>query len=482
MNRKQRRTEKRHSQKGTSQRAEALAYAGNDFIEQGKFDEAIAAYKRALVIQPDFAEVFAALGNALKAQGKPDEAEPCYRKAILLKPDLAEAHNNLGTLLKGKDAVASYQRAIEIKPDYAAAYNNLGTAFRTLRDFESAFESYKKALALQPLYAAVYNNIGGLCLDQGKVREAIENYEQALALNPQLVETHNNLGNAIKDTGNLTGAAGCYERAIALKPDYTAGLFNLGSTLAELGKLEEAQPYLQRCLELDSADPFGARLLLAKLGVAEIPERASDAHMQKLYAERAGLWDQTVTSKSLYRGHELVVRTLDQLSQKDGLDILDAGCGTGLVGPLVRNRARLLEGIDLSPAMLERAKEKAVYDRLHAGDLVAFMEKSPQAYDVITCAATLIHFGDLQPVFTAIAKALRPDGLFVATLFPNDEGEGIAVASLNGFAQGGCYAHGRNYLNRLAAAHGLTVEALDTEVHEHRKGVPTMALVMALRK
>ena len=67
---------------------------------QGKPDEAIAAYNKALLIKPDYAEVHNNMGNALRAQGKPDEAIAAYNKALLIKPDSAEAHRNLSALKK----------------------------------------------------------------------------------------------------------------------------------------------------------------------------------------------------------------------------------------------------------------------------------------------------------------------------------------------------------------------------------------------
>ncbi len=83
---------------------------------------------RALELKPD-AEAHNNLGNALTDQGKLDEAVAAYRKALELKPDYAEAHNNLGLALmnQGKldEAVTAYRKALELEPDHANAHNNL---------------------------------------------------------------------------------------------------------------------------------------------------------------------------------------------------------------------------------------------------------------------------------------------------------------------------------------------------------------------
>jgi predicted TPR repeat methyltransferase len=113
------------------------------------------------------------------------------------------------------------------------------------------------------------------------------------------------------------------------------------------------------------------------------------------------------------------------------------------------------------------------------------MNQNPCKYDVITSAATLIHFGDLKPVLQAAAAALRDEGTLICTLFPddNEKENGIAVDTATGLAKGGCYRHGRNYIRRVAGETGFSVEMLETAVHEYpQKDQPAMGLVVALRR
>ena len=132
--------------------------------DQGKLDEAVACYRRALELKPDFAEAHNNLGLALKDQGKLDEAVACYRRALELKPDFAEAHYNLGNTLndQGKldEAVACYRRALELKPDFAEAHNNLGNALKDQGKLDEAVACYGRALELKPDYAEAHNNLG----------------------------------------------------------------------------------------------------------------------------------------------------------------------------------------------------------------------------------------------------------------------------------------------------------------------------------
>jgi predicted TPR repeat methyltransferase len=100
----------------------------------------------------------------------------------------------------------------------------------------------------------------------------------------------------------------------------------------------------------------------------------------------------------------------------------------------------------------------------------------------VTCAATLIHFGELRSAFDAAAQSLRANGAFVLTLFPNADVDGVAVGSLDGRAQGGVFTHGSRYVAKTAEAAGLAVEVMEMNVHEFDGGKPVAGLVIGLRK
>jgi predicted O-linked N-acetylglucosamine transferase (SPINDLY family) len=120
MNRKQRRT---------AAKLDAHFNLGNTLMGQGRLDEAIAAFRRAIGIKPDHAAAYTTLGIALAGQGKLDEAIAAYRRAIGIKPDLAEAYSNLGAALswQGKldEAIAAFRQAIVIKPGLSKAFSSL---------------------------------------------------------------------------------------------------------------------------------------------------------------------------------------------------------------------------------------------------------------------------------------------------------------------------------------------------------------------
>lgn len=349
-------------------------------------------------------------------------------------------------------------------------------AFRA-GQLEMAADLIGKAIAADSQMPEFHYNLGIVQKARGRLRDAAASYQRAVALKPDYANAHNNLGNIWKNLGKADKARACFERALRLKPDNADTHYNLGLLCREAGDCDQAARHFQHCLEQDPADSRGVAILLAHLGRRQTPSQASQAQMQSIYEVRARFWDQ----EKSYFAHALVAQALQDHAGPSGLDILDIGCGTGLVGALVRPFARRLDGVDLSPAMLEKAQAKGVYDRLEEADIVSFLSSRPDSYDAIVAAASLIHFGDLRPLFQAAARCLREKGLFVFSLFANDSAD-FSIALSDRLAESGCYAHSAPYVERLARECGFSLLKLEPVVHEHdQNGKPVAGLVAVLR-
>ncbi|MEO5374680.1 MAG: tetratricopeptide repeat protein [Alphaproteobacteria bacterium] len=397
---------------------------------------------------------------------------------------LGDAEYRAGRL---PQAMSYYDKVLATRPDHPDASNSLGIILCRLGDPGGSLAYFSRAIAADPANAFHHSNMGIALKDLKRLDEAVTSFQKALAVRPDFAEAHSNLGATLQDLGRLEDAVAGYRRAIALRPDFAEAQYGLGIALLDQGETAAAAVHLRRYLDLDPQDRQGAKLSLAAVGDGPMPARASEAHLGTIYARRSRTWDEGATGERSYRAADLVAEAVLALGHPpgqvpDSLDMLDAGCGTGLVGALLRGRARRLDGIDISPAMLERARAKGLYDRLHQGDLVAFLAGEIRSYDVIACAATLIHFGDLLPAFAAAAGALREDGLFAFTLFPNAEDTAVAVATDPRLARGGCYAHGRDYVRRLAETTGFVVERMDDVVHEYDEDQPIGGIIVVLRR
>jgi predicted TPR repeat methyltransferase len=155
--------------------------------------------------------------------------------------------------------------------------------------------------------------------------------------------------------------------------------------------------------------------------------------------------------------------------------VLDAGCGTGLCGPLISPYARRLIGVDLSEQMLAHARARNVYDELVKGELSAYLREASTAFDVIVSADTLVYFGPLDEVAAAAANALRPGGRLILTVeeLPGEgSGDGYSISSSG---------HSRAYLGRVLADVGLRPKILPSELRLEA-GDPVPGLVVRATK
>jgi len=209
-----------------------------------QFDAAIASYKKALKIKPDYAEAYYNMGIALKEKGDFELAIDSYKKAIEIKPDYIDAYFNMGNILKYvgdlEAAIDSYKMTLEIKPNYAEAYNNIGNVLKDKGDLEAAIDSYNMALKIKPDYAEVYNNIGIILQEKSDKEAAIKSFEMALKIKPDYADAYYNLGNTLKDNGNLVGAVTSYEMALKIQPKSSDAYINMGIALNNMGDLEAA--------------------------------------------------------------------------------------------------------------------------------------------------------------------------------------------------------------------------------------------------
>ena len=216
---------------------------GASAAEIGMLDDAVEAYKKALLLKPDYTKAYSNMGITLREQGKLDEAIEAYKKAVSLDPDYAEAYSNMSVILKdqGKldQAVEVCKKALSIKPDYAQAYNNMGIALREQDKLDEAITAYKKAVSLKPNYAEAISNMGNILKDQGKLDEAIEAYNKCISLKPNYAKAYSGLGIALKEQGKLDEAITEHKKALILKPDYAQAHLNLSYALLTSDRLKE---------------------------------------------------------------------------------------------------------------------------------------------------------------------------------------------------------------------------------------------------
>jgi predicted TPR repeat methyltransferase len=433
-------------------------------IQKNKPEQAIEFLGRVISINPSLYSAHFSLGNVYQSQGKFGEAITCFHQAISRKPDYAEAYNNLGVACKelGRldNALSYYLEAISLSPDFVEALSNLGNLYKEMDRSQEAIECLLKAIKINPKYSEGYYNLGLILKESGKIEDARACFKESIRLNPGFSDAHNNLGNIFMSENNLDEAQICFQKAIALKPECVETLINMGVVLRFQGRTNDALHYFVRVLKIDSENAIAIHFMDVLNG--KNPEHPPARYIEKIFDAHADTFEHHLVEELDYRTPEKLIAIIKGYSEPSSQkwDVLDLGCGTGLVGTGIASDTRHLVGVDLSANMLKKAKARNLYQRLEKAELLDMMRgEEASSYDLIIAADVFVYLGKLDQVFQEAMRLLRTGGNFA---FSVKAIEAMSHEETNSYVQKdyqlndtGRYAHSATYLNRLAAEIGF---------------------------
>lgn len=380
-------------------------------------------------------------------RGRLAEAESIYHELLAGNPDDADALHYLGVLRMAQgrrdEAIELLKRALKSAPRDAHAWNSLGNMLWHTTEQQATEFAYRHATHLKPDFGAAWFNLGRLLHRQQRSEEALGPLQRAAQLQPRFAPAHEML-------------AAIYQR---------------------MGKAELASESFRRWHELDPDHPIARHMAAAS--AASQPERADDAFVVSMFDRAAASFDTGLATLE-YAAPRLLNAALGRIPAftRGDLAILDAGCGTGLCGPLLRSRARRLVGVDLSAGMLALARDRGLYDELHREELVAFMGAHPGTYDVVISADTLVYFGALEKAMAAARDTLLPGGILAFTV----ESQPPGSAEKFRLQGNGRYAHGEGYVRACLTQAGFEVLQIEPGVLRKEAGADVRGLVVSARK
>ncbi|MFL5215080.1 MAG: methyltransferase domain-containing protein [Microvirga sp.] len=279
--------------------------------------------------------------------------------------------------------------------------------------------------------------------------------------------------------GDHQAAADLAAQVLELVPRFAPAHALLGRARLAMGERDAAIAALRLAVAIEPEDALGVGLDLARLGALAPEEAISPGYVRALFDDYAPRFDKHLIRNLAYRGPELIAAALRRACALRGRPFrfrrgLDLGCGTGLAARALEGRAAMVEGVDLSPRMLAKARKTHLYDRLHEGDLVGFLAGCGEASaDLLVAVDVFVYMASLAPAFRAARRVLARDGLFAFSVQAHD-GDGFALG------EDGRYAHGEAYLRRLAAECGFTVAFLEEASTRQDRGEDVPGLVTVL--
>ncbi|WP_445248634.1 tetratricopeptide repeat protein [Microcoleus sp. OTE_8_concoct_300] len=273
---------------------------GNSLQESGRFDEAVAAYKKAIELNPNFSWSYHCLGDVLLKLEKWEEAVAAYKKSVELNPDFSWSYHNLGDALlkirQWEEAAVAYRCEIALNSDFAWSFCNLGDALTKIKQWDEAIATYLKAVEIDGDLPGIYEKLGyalgqtesdlNLVLEQSQLQIKPENWEFYLQLGENLAKYDRPKSAIIFYQALLTAMPSCgsvsaeleellqqqekcvsvaleEDRAlassratVAQKPDDCWSYYNLGAVLSHQKYWEEAAAAFFQAIEINPDLPW----------------------------------------------------------------------------------------------------------------------------------------------------------------------------------------------------------------------------------
>ncbi len=345
-----------------------------------------------------------------------------------------------------------------------------------LEHAERLIEEGRPAEAARFLHQRIAAGRGGLLarlmlvralLAAGDSAAALDAARETAQLNPQVAPAIVVLGNALLAAGHLPTAIAEYQRALRLDPASEEARTQLGVAWLEAGEAEKALEQFAALHEPPAA-------LLARAQAIRSQRRSDAGYVRHLFDQFSADYDSRMRQQLTYQAPE-ILRELASLVMPGAahLTVLDLGCGTGLAGQAFGDMADTLDGIDLSPAMIEKARARGLYRHLAVADIETALAAGGADYDLVLAADTLVYLGDLAATFAGVARRLKPGGFFLFTV-ETSSGPDFELGSKRR------WRHGESYLRKIAATFevaGIVACAPRTEAN-----VPVDGLAVALNK
>jgi predicted TPR repeat methyltransferase len=330
--------------------------------------------------------------------------------------------------------------------------------------------------AAQDLRARLASGRGGLLaritlvkalLAAGETADALAAAREAGSLNSNVAPAVLVLGEALLAADLLPIAIAELQRALRLDPALARARELLAAAWLKAGEADKA---LEALAELD--DPPVEMVAAAE--AIKIAARSDPGYVRHLFDQFSADYDSRMIGQLGYAAPQILLDLAAMVMPgRAQLSILDLGCGTGLAGAVFKPLAARLDGIDLSPAMIQKARSRNIYDNLAVADLESALSAPGPNYDLILAADTLVYLGDLATVFQAAHARLHPDGFFLFT---------VEKADAAGFELGPKrrWRHTEGYLRDLAGRTGFAIAGLVAATPRHEAGQPVPGFAVAL--
>ena len=405
--------------------------------QPGNIDPATA---RLIALETDIKE--GRINEAIAALKAFNAAHPTDVRALLFDALIARAQK------KTARELMALHRAITLAPKWPRAFLESALTLSRENRHAEALTAADTAVGLAPGERPPLETAIAVAQSAGNPQAGLTYLRKAHALWPDDLVFDRQLGVTLTNLRRYDEADAHWRKLLAKHPDDTAAEVNHGMTLAGLGRNDAAVALLERTHAREPDNAIVTFYLASMRG--ETPATQPPELVRGIFDGYADHFDTQLVGQLKYRVPRRVAEII-RARQRDRIDLLDLGCGTGLMGVYLGKTNGKLIGVDLSPRMLEQAKRHNLYAELKQGDLLAVLRETvPASFDVVTANDVFIYVGDLTTVIPACYGVLRPGGELIFSCEAANAAEGDLM-----LRPSKRYAHSRASIEALCRVAGF---------------------------
>ncbi|MEO7430633.1 MAG: tetratricopeptide repeat protein [Dokdonella sp.] len=383
-------------------------------LGQSRFSEALDVLEPLAERSPDDADLLVNLSVALRRCNRLDDAMEVARRACASAPSNVAAFNARGLaaleLERLDDALAAFEAGLLVAPGQPALLVHRARCLQRMTRTSEALQAFAGITSDHPQQLESWRGLAACQAALGDPASALVSRERALRIAPDDPDVLLEYAIALMFAGEPAAAAAQLEQRLAANPEDAQGWQWLGRSRLMLGELPAARVAIGKARQRDADDPVIAHFHAALTG--SFPAAVEDDYIRRLFDDFADRFDRTLVEHLSYAVPMRLAKFLRDHDADRGESVLDLGCGTGLLAEHLAREGRFIDGVDLSPRMLEYARAKGRYTHLHASELVSFLCDAATSWELIVAADVFIYVADLRPVYDAVIARLAAGGCF----------------------------------------------------------------------
>lgn len=352
-------------------------------------------------------------------------------------------------------AFEALRKAVELSPDFAPAILELALLLARQNQFQEATEWAERVAALEPSNPLVLAGVVDIAHRAGQTEMAVRHLRHGLVLVPGDVQLRRLLARDLGSIGEVGASLAIWAALVNENPADAEARMGRVQTLIALGRAAEARQDTEALLaEQPDDDAYAYYHAIAS---GDTPPQQPASLSRSRYDSMASAYDQHIVRGLKYRLPKLVADALLARRPDKKFNLLDLGCGTGLLGVCLGRLDGYLIGVEISHGMIEQAARHRVYDKFHNVDIRNALAETPDSqYEIITALDVFIYLGALEQVIPNALRILTPGGQFVFSCESAPEDGSDLVLQANGR-----YAHKASHIEALCQSAGFASVTLE---------------------